>query len=580
MSYKALYREWRPLAFKDVVEQEHVVKTLKNSVVNDRIAHAYLFCGTRGTGKTTMAKIFSRAINCLNPHEGDPCNECEICTGLLDGSLLDVLEIDAASNNSVENVRQIRDEVAYSPARARFKVYIIDEVHMLSSGAFNALLKTLEEPPSHVVFILATTDPHKLPVTVLSRCQRFDFRRISVESIMGRLELIAKGSDTTVEDRALMLLARLADGALRDGISLLDQCISIGKKQISYDDVLEVAGIVRDDFVSNLVDAVENSDNGKIISMVDDLVLDGKDLQNFVSDLIGYYRNIYLCRLLKKPDEVIHVASESLQRMKNQCSSYSDEMLTLIIKELSAIESALRWALSPRIMLEVSLIGISKFKLKLAREDMEARLIQLEARLERGEFKISGSLNNGVEGNDQSGQQNSKQSHLSNIGNKYKQNNQSDQEQMDQDNQNHSRGGNSSQKLASHDLQRSNSNNQSDSKRKPINEWHSVVSELYKSNKPILIAILEGSKASFIEENVVGIFLSPDQAPMVKLTIQKPENKNLIETLLSEKLGREITIKCFHSDEKASESKSKDDPFMKSMEEISKRAGDLFKVIE
>ncbi|NJD02718.1 MAG: DNA polymerase III subunit gamma/tau, partial [Ruminiclostridium sp.] len=215
MSYIALYRKWRPLVFEDVVEQQHVVKTLRYSVSNGRIAHAYLFCGTRGTGKTTMAHILSRAINCLDPHDGDPCNKCEACTEILSGSSMDVLEMDAASNNSVDNVREIRDEVIYAPSRARYKVYIIDEVHMLSTGAFNALLKTLEEPPAHVVFILATTEPHKLPATILSRCQRFDFRRITVESIVGRLTEITASSGIILERDAARLIAKMADGALR-----------------------------------------------------------------------------------------------------------------------------------------------------------------------------------------------------------------------------------------------------------------------------------------------------------------------------------------------------------------------------
>lgn len=221
MSYIALYRKWRPLIFEDVVEQEHVVKTLKHSVNQQRIAHAYLFCGTRGTGKTTMAKIFARAINCLDPHDGDPCNKCEICKGILSESILDVIEIDAASNNSVDNIREIRDEVIYAPSQSKYKVYIIDEVHMLSTGAFNALLKTLEEPPSHVVFILATTDPHKLPATILSRCQRFDFRRISVESIMERLDTISKESSVTLHKDAARLIAKMSDGALRDVVYIL-----------------------------------------------------------------------------------------------------------------------------------------------------------------------------------------------------------------------------------------------------------------------------------------------------------------------------------------------------------------------
>jgi DNA polymerase-3 subunit gamma/tau len=318
MSYIALYRKWRPLVFEDVVEQEHVVKTLKNAVKSARIAHAYLFCGTRGTGKTSMAKIFSRAINCLNPRDGDPCNECDICRGILSGSLLDVIEIDAASNNSVDNIRDIRDEVIYTPSSAKYKVYIIDEVHMLSSGAFNALLKTLEEPPSHAVFILATTEPHKLPATILSRCQRFDFRRIPIESIMGRLDRIAEASGVSLHKEASKLIAKMADGALRDAISILDQCMAVGAKEVSYEDVLTVVGIVNDTFISEIVDAINSKDINHILKMVEKLVMDGKDISKFVSDLVLYYRNLLICKITDKPEEIIDVTPDAVENMKRR----------------------------------------------------------------------------------------------------------------------------------------------------------------------------------------------------------------------------------------------------------------------
>jgi len=272
VSYLALYRKWRPLVFEDVVEQEHVVRTLRNSICSGRIAHAYLFCGTRGTGKTTMAKIFSRAVNCLNPKDGDPCNQCEICQGILNGSLLDVIEIDAASNNSVDDIRVLRDEVIYTPSKARYKVYIIDEVHMLSTGAFNALLKTLEEPPAHVIFILATTEPHKLPATILSRCQRFDFRRIPVDSIVKRIEYIAKESGVEIR---------------REGCH-------------KHKDVLSVVGLVTDTFIAEVVDAIKNKEVGRVLNAVDELVMEGKNIGQFVSELVMYYRNLMICSSVSK----------------------------------------------------------------------------------------------------------------------------------------------------------------------------------------------------------------------------------------------------------------------------------------
>lgn len=342
MSYIALYRKWRPLVFEDVVEQEHVVKTLKYSISTDRIAHAYLFCGTRGTGKTTMAKIFSRAVNCLNPKDGDPCNECEICKGILNGSILDVMEIDAASNNSVDNVREIRDEVVYAPSQAKYKVYIIDEVHMLSSGAFNALLKTLEEPPKHVVFILATTEPHKLPATILSRCQRFDFRRITIESIMGRISSIAEKNGVGLQREAARLIARMADGALRDAISILDQCISLGSSEITYNDVLAVVGIVNDTFIAEMVDKLGESDVPGILTLVERLAMEGKDIAQFISDIVQYYRNLLICKVTEKPEEIIEASDETFEKMRAQVKALERDEIIYTIKEFSLLMSNLK----------------------------------------------------------------------------------------------------------------------------------------------------------------------------------------------------------------------------------------------
>lgn len=359
MSYTALYRKWRPLVFEDVVEQEHVVRTIKNTVTSGRIAHAYLFCGTRGTGKTTMAKIFARAINCLNPKDGDPCNECEICKGILSDSVLDVVEIDAASNNSVDNVREIRDEVVYAPSQSKYKVYIIDEVHMLSSGAFNALLKTLEEPPKHVIFILATTDPHKLPATILSRCQRFDFKKITPGSIAQRIKLVADSSEITIEDDAALLIARLADGAMRDALSILDQCIAVGDKFVTHQNVLDIIGIVSDDFISDIVDNIENRNIEGLVSDVERLSANGRDILRFASDLVMYFRNLLICKLSKNPGEILDVSKQYVDRMMKQSDLMSKERIVEIIKALSSFEPQLKYALNQRVFLEVMLISIS-----------------------------------------------------------------------------------------------------------------------------------------------------------------------------------------------------------------------------
>ncbi|HEY8350388.1 MAG TPA: DNA polymerase III subunit gamma/tau [Clostridiales bacterium] len=386
MSYIALYREWRPTRFSDVVEQEHVVKALRYSVSTGRIAHAYLFCGTRGTGKTTMAHILSRAVNCLDPQDGEPCNQCEICREILSGSCVDVLEIDAASNNSVDNVRSIRDEVIYAPTKARKKVYIIDEVHMLSTGAFNALLKTLEEPPEHVIFILATTEPHKLPATILSRCQRFDFRRISQDSIAKHLAMIASANGTELDPNAAKLIARMSDGAMRDAISLLDQCMSLGRKSISYDDVLSVVGVVNDEFMTSFIDSMLAKNVEDILHNVSMLIAEGRDAAHFTSDLVVYFRNLLICRSTNgKCDDLIDVPAEVLQTMKQQAEKLSLEEIMYHIRELSALENNLKYAANPRVLLEVTLIKLCR-GIVSANAGIEERLAAIERRLQSGDF--------------------------------------------------------------------------------------------------------------------------------------------------------------------------------------------------
>lgn len=363
MSYIALYREWRPVTFDEVIEQEHVTRTLKNAVKTGRIAHAYLFCGTRGTGKTSMAYIMSRAVNCLDPQDGNPCNKCEICKGILKGNMLDVIEMDAASNNGVENIRAIRDEVAYAPAMAKFKVYIIDEVHMLSTGAFNALLKTLEEPPSHVIFILATTEPHRLPATVLSRCQRYDFHRISAEGITERLNQIIEEKDVTITDRAMRIIARVANGALRDAISLLDQCLSSGSAEIDVDVVLESAGILQDEAAADIAQAVFDKNVPKVLEIADAVLMQGKSPAQFLSSLIYYYRNLLICTGVEDPGMFIESSDDMIAVMKDQAALMSSEFVIYAIRELSAAEATIKKSLQPRTYLEVVLINISSMNI-------------------------------------------------------------------------------------------------------------------------------------------------------------------------------------------------------------------------
>ena len=358
MSYLALYREWRPRTFDEVVEQKHAVFALRQAVISRQIGHAYLFSGTRGTGKTTLAKIFSRAINCLNPQDGNPCNQCEICRGVLDGSLLDVVEMDAASNNSVDNIRRITDEVNFMPSKAKYKVYIIDEVHMLTPGAFNALLKTLEEPPAHAVFILATTEPHRIPATILSRCQRYDFRRIPVESISARLAEIAKSDGITIDASGLETIAAFADGALRDAISLLDQAKMSCAGTISRDDILALAGLAKDDALLELAEALIQSDASKVLDLVDQLVMAGRDLARLIPDLAMLFRNLLICQVSNRPEKLVQTTAEGLATMRQLAVLATQQQLLSWIRGLSSLLTDLRWAADTRTVLEVGLLRL------------------------------------------------------------------------------------------------------------------------------------------------------------------------------------------------------------------------------
>lgn len=357
MSYVALYRKWRPMIFDDLVGQDNIKKILKNQVINQRIAHAYLFSGGRGTGKTSTAKIFSRAVNCLNPKEGNPCNECEICKGILLGNIMDVIEMDAASNNSVDDVRIIRDEVIYTPSVCRYRVYIIDEAHMLSIGAFNALLKILEEPPKHVIFILATTEPHKIPPTILSRCQRFEFKQIDIREIVKRLRTIAESNKTQVDEEALELIARISDGALRDAISMLDQCISEGGV-ITRQKVIEIIGMTAEETMVKIAEALSQKDLLTCINTIDEFVKNGKDLSQFVSMLVRFFRDLLVYKSTGTDEGVYLMISRDVATLKRIASKFEQSELITIIMSLSELETNLKWASLPRVMIEVEMVKL------------------------------------------------------------------------------------------------------------------------------------------------------------------------------------------------------------------------------
>ena len=336
MGYTALYRKFRPLTFSEMVGQEHITKKKKNQIISNRVGHAYLFNGGRGTGKTSAAKILARAINCLNPKEGEPCNECEICKGAISGSLTDIVEMDAASNNSVEDIRSIREEVNFLPTKAKYRVYIIDEVHMLSTGAFNALLKTLEEPPEHVKFILATTEPQKLPATILSRCQRFDFKRIANEDIVKRLEIVCKESNIEATQGALLMIATLSEGAMRDSLSILERCVQDGENKIDEDKIRDLVGIPKITFVNGIIQAMLEYDVDKALENIDKVLQEGKDIQNLIWELIKYVKDILVYQATSKLN--LYDEKEG-EQIKNIAQTTDKNKLVDLVYQLSELEN-------------------------------------------------------------------------------------------------------------------------------------------------------------------------------------------------------------------------------------------------
>ncbi len=393
MSYTALYRKFRPATFDGVKGQDHIVTTLTNQIKAGRVGHAYLFTGTRGTGKTSIAKIFAKAVNCEHPVDGSPCEVCETCKKIAAGASMNVIEIDAASNNGVDNIREIVDEVSYSPAEGKYKVYIIDEVHMLSIGAFNALLKTLEEPPSYVIFILATTEVHKIPITILSRCQRYDFKRITIDTIAARLRELVDIEGVDVEDKALRYIAKAADGSMRDGLSLLDQCIAFHIGQtLTFDKALDVLGAVDTSVFSNLIRQVMERNVAGCVGILEDIVIQGRELSQFVLDFTWYLRNLMLLKAaseenssqMRDMEDIMEVSSDNLLKLKEEAAMADTESLLRYIRIMSELSGQLRFANSKRILIEIALIKLCKPAMEIDAGSILERVRAVEEQVEKG----------------------------------------------------------------------------------------------------------------------------------------------------------------------------------------------------
>ena len=390
MSYTALYRKFRPSSFDEVKGQDHIVTTLKNQIKMGRIGHAYLFTGTRGTGKTSVAKIFAKSVNCENPIDGSPCGECSVCKAIASGASMNVIEIDAASNNGVDNIREIVEEVSYSPTEGKFKVYIIDEVHMLSIGAFNALLKTLEEPPSYVIFILATTEVHKIPITILSRCQRYDFRRISIDTIADRLKELMVAENIPVEDKALRYVAKMGDGSLRDALSLLDQCLAFHfGKELTYDMALDVLGAVDQDVFAGLLKNIVDRNVLGCITLLEEIIFKGRELSQFVADFVWYLRNILLVKTSDNLEDVIDASSENLERLRQQADGIEIDALMHHIRAFSELSGKIKYATQKRVMIEMLLIKLCRPEMETSQDALLDRIRALEEKIESGTFAVN-----------------------------------------------------------------------------------------------------------------------------------------------------------------------------------------------
>ena len=515
MAYTALYREWRPKNFEDVVGQEHITTTLKNQIQNDRIAHAYLFCGTRGTGKTSTAKVMAKALNCLNPVNGDPCNECEMCKKINEGLAIDVTELDAASNNGVDKIRDIIDDAKYPPQEARFKVYIMDEVHMLSMGAVNAFLKTLEEPPANVIFILATTDPQKLPITILSRCQRFDFKRISKSDISDRLRKIVGAQGVLADEKSLELISRVSDGAMRDALSILDQAIAMGDGSVNYDSVVGMLGLVTNEYLFDINSAIIERNIQKAMNIIEEVVYAGKDINLFIKDLTGHFRNLLMAKVTNNPEEVLDMSMENINLIKEQGSRIRVEEIMRDIRILQEAEGNAKISKQARLYLELATIKMCKIEYDTSSEVILARINRLEEAIKSGKIQVATQVQ----------QSNNQVAEVSNVQKRTATQNVINKEQAVTEAPVIE--GNVNATTSIGDIQRS---------------WHDILEALKARRAMVIYASLMTGRPVACNNGVVVIKYEEEYA-FNKIRLEKPENIKVINEVVSEVMRERLKVR-------------------------------------
>ena len=554
MGYTALYRKFRPLCFSEMVGQEHITRTLKNQIIANRVGHAYLFNGGRGTGKTSAAKILARAINCLNPKDGEPCNECEICKGAISGSLTDIVEMDAASNNSVEDIRSIREEVNFLPTKAKFRVYIIDEVHMLSTGAFNALLKTLEEPPEHVKFILATTEPQKLPATILSRCQRFDFKRISNEDIIKRLKIVCEESNIEITAGAMQIIAVLSEGAMRDALSILERCIQDGENKIDEDKIKDLVGIPKITYIHHLTEAIIQYDVEKALKSIDEVLNEGKDIVNFLWELIKYVKDVLVFQTAGKLDLY---SPEELEKIQELSQKVSKEKLISIIYELSELENNLKWSTQKVIMFQAGIIKLCCQRQENTKEEKQfistngtiGENKNLEERVQKIEQYLKSMKTTNISSQDNS---------LPNTAVRVTTTSVSPANQVNTSNHN--------TKVSTATKKFSN---------KVEEYWPQIVNQLKQSGKIVLYTNLMHTHAVELNDMTVGIQFPNGLTSFGKTVLEKQENVREISNLVSMACGKEMHIK-YMADTQPKIPKTQEED----IQNLAKESGIPFQVID